>query len=134
MESRGAHTVIKLLGGVALGGALGSLCRFGLTRALSSHNPHHAFSLGVLVANLVGCFLIGVIFTRLASLDPPREALTAVLITGFLGGLTTYSTYALELFRMGHEGALRWVVLYLLVHIVGGLGAVWAGVVVAGRA
>lgn len=124
----------KLLAGVAVGGALGSLCRFGLTRWLTSHNPHQAFSLGVLAANLAGCFLIGLIFTRLTTLEPGlREALTAFLVTGLLGGLTTYSTFALELFRMGHEGAWKWVGVYLAAHLLGGLAAVWAGVGVAAR-
>lgn len=123
----------KLLAGVAVGGALGSLARYGLTRWLSSQNPHHAFSSGVLAANLVGCFLIGFIFTRLSTLEPgPKEALTAFLITGFLGGLTTYSTYSLELIRMGHEGAWKWVGLYIGVHLLGGLGAVWAGAALGG--
>ena len=123
----------KLLAGVALGGALGSLVRFGLTRWLSSHNPHPAFSMGVLVANLLGCFLIGYLFTRLSSLQPgPKEALTAFLITGFLGGLTTFSTYALELFRMGDQGAWKWLGLYFAGHFFGGLVAVGTGVM-AGR-
>jgi CrcB protein len=126
--------VIRTVAAVALGGALGSVCRYALTRWLSSHNPHHAFSTGVLAANLLGCFLIGFAFTRLTHMPvAPREALTAFLITGFLGGLTTYSTYALELFRMGHEGAWRWVALYITVHLVVGLASVWAGVAVASK-
>lgn len=124
----------KLLAGVALGGALGSLVRFGLTRWLNSHNPHPAFSMGVMVANLLGCFLIGFLFTRLSSLQlETKEALTAFLITGFLGGLTTFSTYALELFRMGDEGAWKWVGLYVAIHFFGGLAAVGAGLMAAGR-
>lgn len=123
----------KILAGVAVGGALGSLIRYGLTRWLSNHNPHAAFSLGVLAANLAGCFVIGFLFVRLSTLEPgAREALTAFLITGFMGGLTTYSTYALELFRMGHEGAWKWVGLYIGVHLAGGLVAVGAGVAAAG--
>ena len=124
----------KVLAGVALGGALGSLARYGLTRWLSAHNPHQAFSVGVLVANLAGCFLIGLAFTRLSVLEPAtKEALTAFLITGFLGGLTTYSTYALELFRMGEQGAWKWVGLYIAVHLFGGLAAVWTGAAVGSR-
>lgn len=124
--------MIKLLAGVAAGGALGSLCRFGLTRLLSSHNPHHAFSMGVMAANMIGCFLIGFIFTRLSSLEPgPKDALTAFLITGFLGGLTTFSTYALELYRMSQEGAWKWVTMYIGTHLVIGFAAVWAGVFLA---
>lgn len=124
----------KLLLGVALGGALGSLVRFGVTRWLSHHNPHQAFSVGVLLANLAGCFLIGFIFTRLSGLEPvAKEALTAFLVTGFLGGLTTYSTYALEVSRMAHQGAWKWAGLYFVLHLGGGVAAVFSGIAAAGR-
>lgn len=126
--------MIVQLAGVAVGGALGSLCRFGLTRWMAGHNPYPAFSVGVLAANLIGCFLIGAIFTRLHGLEPSlREPLSAFLITGFLGGLTTYSTYVLELYRMGTEGAWKWVTLYIVTHLVVGLAAVGLGVAAAKR-
>lgn len=121
--------MMQQLAGVALGGALGSLCRFGLTRWLTARNPYPAFSLGVLAANLVGCFLIGFLFVRLGALEPRlKETLSAFLITGFLGGLTTFSSYSLELYQMGSEGAWKWVGAYFLLHLVAGLAAVGAGV------
>lgn len=118
----------KVLAGVAVGGALGSLCRYGLARWLTSQNPYPTFSVGILVANLVGCFLVGLLFARLETMDPvSKEFLSAFLITGFVGGLTTFSSYALELFRMGSEGAWKWAGFYFVVHFVFGLVAVGLG-------
>lgn len=126
--------MIRLLLAVALGGALGSLCRFGLAKGLANLNPHHAFSLGVLAANLLGSFLIGAAFVRLSHLDgAAREVWTAFLVTGLLGGLTTYSSYALDLLRLGQHGAWKWAAVSLLSHLVLGLAGVWAGMAVAQR-
>lgn len=114
--------------GVALGGALGSLCRFGLTRWLAKWNPHASFSAGVLVANLLGCFLIGLMFAKIPALEPSlRDALWAFLVTGFLGGLTTFSSFSLELFQLGSGALWKTIAIYGLAHLGGGLLCVALG-------
>lgn len=114
--------------GVAVGGALGSLLRFGLARYLTRWNPHTNFSLGILAANLLGCFVIGLVFARASSLEPGlRETLWAFLVTGFLGGLTTFSTFSLELFQLSSSGVWRTFLLHAVSHLVGGLLCVALG-------
>ncbi len=114
--------MIPQLIGVALGGALGSLLRFGLSRWLIRWNPHEHFSLGILSANLLGCFLMGLAFAYASTLEKDlREVLWAFLASGFLGGLTTFSTFSLELFQLGTASLWRTLLLYGLAHLGGGL-------------
>jgi len=75
-------------------GALGVLSRYGITRYGVRHFPD--FPIGTLIANLLGCFLIG----ALAVLFREKQVLPAQLqlpvLAGFLGGFTTFSSFALE--------------------------------------
>ena len=117
---------------IALGGAAGAMCRFGIGRAMTALNPHPRFSAGILAANLLGCFLMGALFIAISGLDEgPREALTAFLLTGLLGSLTTYSTYTLELVHMAQDGAHKHALGYLAIHFFGGISALWIGLKVA---
>jgi CrcB protein len=79
---------------VMTGGGLGAACRYLLTiGAIRLFGEE--FPLGTLTVNLVGCFLIGLAFAYVRrDLVPPQFQL--LLLTGFLGGLTTFSTYVLE--------------------------------------
>ena len=120
--------MLRHLIGVALGGALGSLCRFGLSRWLARWNPHTSFSAGVLAANLLGCFLIGLMFAKIPPLEPElRDTLWALVVTGFLGGLTTFSSFSLELFQLSSASLWETVLPYLAAHLGGGLVCIALG-------
>lgn len=82
------------MGLVFLGGGLGSLVRFLLARII----PAHLFNIPmpILVVNVMGCFLIGVISEVLIFSSFKTYELRIFLITGFLGGFTTFSSFALE--------------------------------------
>lgn len=116
----GAHVLA-----VAVGGALGALARYGLSSvAFSVAGP--GFPWGTLVANLLGCLLIGVLvglFARV-SVDPWVQRL---LITGGLGALTTFSTFALDAIALHDRGQSVAAVLYGAASVVGGLALVIAG-------
>ena len=78
---------------ICLGASIGALCRWGLSLWLS---PGGAIPWGTLAANLIGGYLIGVciaMFQAMPQLDPVWRLL---LITGFLGGLTTFSSFSAE--------------------------------------
>ncbi|MBK5927106.1 fluoride efflux transporter CrcB [Rhodobaculum claviforme] len=118
---------------VALGGALGSMARFGVqTASVRLLGP--GVPLGTLVVNVVGCFLIGVLFVWLAERGAMRAA--PFLVAGLLGGFTTFSTFSLDalaLWERGHWGLAAGYVaasvgLSLLAVVAGAFAAraVWA--------
>ncbi|MGB0965408.1 MAG: fluoride efflux transporter CrcB [Litorivicinus sp.] len=91
---------------VALGGALGACARFAIAGVFKS-------PMGTLVANGIGCFLIGLLAGWLASRAQFDAALRPLLMTGFLGALTTYSTFSLEAMAMFNEGKVSQAVGYI---------------------
>jgi CrcB protein len=109
---------------IALGGMLGTLCRYGLAtwveqRALSQ------FPYGTVVINLAGCFVAGLLFPLFEQASVGPELRLAVF-TGFLGGFTTFSAYGLQTVVLA-DGLLWIAVLNVLVSNVGGLALVWIG-------
>jgi fluoride exporter len=114
----------------ALGGALGALARWALAEALPSAPTGWPWA--TLVANLAGCLLIGVLLARLAARSPEPAWARPFLGVGVLGGFTTYSAFAVEVVRLVEGGALVLGVTYVLLSVVGGVGAVVAGAWAAG--
>ena len=91
-----------------------------------AHWPRHYY-LATLAVNLVGCFLIGLLSALfLARTDLPL-ALRTGLITGVLGGLTTFSSFSLEVLRLFENGQPGVAIAYLLSSLLGGLLAAWLG-------
>lgn len=86
-------TSFKLLLGLALAGAAGTLARYGLSLAIDRKYAHGYF--GTLAANAIGCLLFGLILAYFAArfTDPAHPA-RIILLTGFMGAFTTFSTYA----------------------------------------
>ncbi len=111
---------------VALGGALGSVCRFGESHLGGRLGA--AFAVPTFAVNVTGSFVIGVVMTLLLTrgADPAWRLL---LVTGFLGGYTTFSTFAFDALRLADEGRPAQAALYVLGTIVVGLLACFAGMV-----
>jgi fluoride exporter len=98
---------------IAVGGAVGSLARYGTQLAFDRSSVRSGFPIGTLVANLVGCLLVGYVHGLLAD-KVLREEMRFLLVVGFLGGFTTFSSYGWETFeriRTGHGGT---AMLYVL--------------------
>jgi len=118
---------------VALGGALGSVLRWAMTIGIARATREPAFPWGTLAVNLTGSLVIGV----LLGLATDRGALAAparlFLVTGLLGGFTTFSAFsweALALLRAGHASAAGG---YVAGSVLGGLAAAAAGWAIASR-
>jgi CrcB protein len=115
----------RLLAVIAVGGVLGSLARWGIDLAFGERDPGH-WPWATLVVNVIGCLLIGVLASRLPTQDGawwPRP----LLITGVLGGFTTFSAYAVETGLLIDEGAPLAAAAYLAVTVLAGLLAVLIG-------
>lgn len=127
------HTDPLLVAGVAAGGSLGSLARYGLTLALPSHG---GWPVATLAGNLLGAFLLGLLLQLLALAGREtvrRRWLRLTLGTGVLGGFTTYSALALEARDLLADGRTGLAVAYALVTVVGGTSASLLGSLLVGR-
>lgn len=112
---------------VGTGGFLGSVLRYALSGWVMRLVGRPWFPLGTLTVNVAGCFLIGLLggMAENRSLFSPEARL--FLFIGFLGGFTTFSTFGYEVFTFAHDGQLLSSALNLFLHLLLGVGAVWAG-------
>lgn len=117
------HNVIA----VFLGGGIGAVLRY-LTgvfavRYLSVNLPVATFAV-----NIIGCFILGLLFAFFIDKPEINTPLKLALTAGFCGGLTTFSTFSLELFEMLKNAQYMQVFVYLILSLIIGLLAVWMGV------
>ena len=117
---------------VLLGGGVGALARYVLGTAIAARIGGR-FPLGTLVINVSGSFLMGLLMALLTERLQPHPNLRLLLIVGFLGGYTTFSSFEYETFRAMQDGG-KWIG---LVNVVGsvtrGYIAVWIGAAIVGR-
>lgn len=109
---------------ICAGACVGALSRWGLALWLNGLGP---LPWGTLVANLVGGYLIGVavgVFEASPGIDPVWRLM---LITGFLGALTTFSSFSLEVVSFLMEGRLGLALFTATAHVLGSLTLTWFG-------
>lgn len=112
---------------VALGGATGSVCRYLLSMAVKNASNDTAFPIGTFVVNILGCFAIGML-SQMSVAASISDTTKLLLVTGFCGGFTTFSSYILETVSLSRSGDLSIAMLYIAASIVSGLLAVMAGI------
>ena len=105
---------------IFIGGGLGAIIRYLFSTLLSSKYLYYlnGIPLGTLLVNLIGCFLLGIISGAM----PVNTTLKLALTTGFMGGLTTFSTFGLENARLLSEGQISKALFHVLLHA--GLGII----------
>ena len=110
---------------VAAGGALGALARYACYRLALYLNWHAAFV--TLAVNVLGSFLIGMLYVLVVERSSLAPHMQALLSVGFLGALTTYSTYSLDALQMLEQGQILPALAYLVGTLLLCLLCVWFG-------
>ena len=104
---------------VFIGGGVGSVTRWLVSMKLNSLSSN--IPVGTLIVNLAGAFIIGLalaLFTRMTHIDPDWKLL---ITTGFCGGLTTFSTFSVEVVYLIQDGKLAWAAGTVLLNLAGSL-------------
>lgn len=111
---------------VGAGAAVGAWLRWWLGIALNSAFP--TLPLGTLVANLAGGYLMGLAMSVFASHPGLSPEVRLLLATGFLGGLTTFSTFSAETVTLILRQQYAWVAAIVSMHVLGSIAATLAGI------
>ena len=110
---------------IGVGAVLGAWARWGLGLALN--RPGQALPWGTLLANLAGGLLVGALMAVFERRPELAQAWRPFLVTGFLGALTTFSTFSAESLAMIQRGAYASAFLHSALHLFGALGAAALG-------
>ena len=111
---------------IGLAGLLGTLARYFLS-AIIAQRFGETFPTGTILVNVVGCFLAGFLFCLIHERFPVNEILGTAIMVGFLGGFTTFSSFALQTLTLFQGGQLGLATINFLLSNVVGLFMCWAG-------
>ena len=110
---------------ISLGATLGALLRWQLGIKLNSFFP--SLPPGTLTANLIGGYIIGLAVAYFAQAPDIAPEWRLLIITGFCGGLTTFSTFSAEVVTLLQSGRLAWAMGSIATHVMGSLAMTLAG-------
>jgi CrcB protein len=108
---------------VGLGGALGSMLRYGTSLLVSTKY----FPYSTLAVNITGSFIIGLIFALSIKEEGFLNSWGLFLATGVCGGFTTFSAFSLENMGLLQNGKYLMSIAYIAISIIGGISATWVG-------
>ena len=108
------------------GGFVGTCGRF-LIGKWCSNIYSGSFPLGTFLVNIIGCFIFGLLFGVLEKYQVVTSKENALLITGFCGGFTTFSSFANDMWVLGTKGNWSTFIFYLSASVIIGVLLVWAG-------
>jgi len=111
---------------VALGGAIGAAARYGVGVAL--FRPAGGVPMGVLAVNIIGSFLMGLVVVFLG--QKMLSHLNPFLMTGVLGGFTTFSAFSLEAYNLFERGEVGQAATYVILSVVLSIAALVAGILI----
>jgi CrcB protein len=115
---------------VGAGGFAGSIARY-LVGVLVASQTALVFPLATFVVNVIGCFLIGVLFQEADRADVLSSDLRLLLMTGFCGGFTTFSAFSVENVQLLQKGEFMFAAANIVLSLAVGIAATWFGIAVA---
>jgi CrcB protein len=115
---------------IAIGGVLGCWARYAMTNLVQAIYGRE-FPYATLSINLLACFMMGFLFEETLERLTISPVLRVGILTGFIGGFSTFSTFAMETLLLAEQGEPARSLLYVLLSIVFGLAAVTGGVYIA---
>lgn len=113
---------------VGIGGGIGAIGRYFVGREITER-ANSIFPYGTFTVNLLGAFLVGILFALLTERGIEHPRLHLLLVTGFVGGFTTFSSYTVEAVNLAESGAWNSALLYVLGSNILGLIACVTGIV-----
>jgi len=116
----------KSIVAIGLGAALGALLRWQLGSRLNSFFP--TVPPGTLAANLIGAYVIGLCIAFFATYPAISPEWRLLVVTGFCGGLTTFSTFSAEITTLLQQGRVSWALGAVAVHVAGSIAMTFAGI------
>ncbi len=121
------NVMINSIIAISLGASAGAVLRWLLGRALNALFP--LVPPGTLAANLIGGYLIGVALAVFATFPQLSPEWRLLVITGFLGGLTTFSTFSAEVTTLLQQGHFLWAGIAMAIHVLGSISMTILGMV-----
>ena len=118
--------MIKILY-AGIGGFFGSISRYLLSGLVYKFMGKPWFPFGTLAVNIIGCFLIGFLNGISESRQILNPEIRVLVLIGFLGGFTTFSTFGYEVFSFAQDGQFLSSLANIALHLILGLGFVWIG-------
>ena len=116
---------IKSLILIFFGGGLGSSIRYLITKYLNKNLT--PFPIGTSISNLVGCFIIGLLIAYYDKNDIPKKDTFLFISIGFCGGLTTFSTFMLDVFYMLKNENIQYLLTYFGINFFVGFFLIYLG-------
>lgn len=115
---------------VFLGGGLGSICRYGISRLILRSDLH--FPTATFIANVVSCIILGYLI-GLSIKDGIGSSYRLLLMTGFCGGFSTFSTFSGETFQLLQAGETLTAIVYVISSLLVCILCIWFGIWLSGQ-
>lgn len=116
----------KSIFAISVGSALGALLRWQLGAKFNSLFP--TLPPGTLIANLLGAYVIGLAIAFFGNFSAISPEWRLLIVTGFCGGLTTFSTFSAEVAALLQQGRVDWALGTVAIHVVGSVAMTFAGI------